>query len=40
MEGSSLYEMVMGENNVEVSVGWTSDGRTFNLGYDVGLTLR
>jgi hypothetical protein len=37
MQESSLYEMLMGENDVEVSVGWTSDGRTFNLEYNVGV---
>lgn len=37
MQESSLYEMLMGENDLEVSVDWTSDGRTFNLQYNVGV---
>jgi hypothetical protein len=37
MQESSLCEMLMGENDVEVSVGWPSDGRTFNLEYNVGV---
>jgi len=37
MQESSLYKMLMGQNNVEVSVGWTSDGRTFNVEYNVGV---